>query len=37
VNLCGAYSFLEFGDGLDLEELANPLEAVRGTNSATPD
>ena len=30
VNLYGAYSFLDIGDGVDLQELVNLLEAARG-------
>ena len=37
VNLYGAYSFLEIGDGLDLQELVNLLETARDTDPATPD
>ena len=37
VNLYGAYSFLDIGDGVDLQELVNLLEASRGTGPATSD
>jgi hypothetical protein len=37
VNLYGAYSFLDIGDGVDLQELVNLLEASRGAGPATPD
>ena len=30
MNLYGAYSFLDIGDGVDLQELVNLLEAARG-------
>jgi Tn3 transposase DDE domain len=36
-NLYGAYRFLDIGDGVDLQELVNLLEASRGTGPATPD
>jgi hypothetical protein len=37
VNLYGAYSFLDIGDGVDLQELVNLLEAARGRGAAPPD
>src|SRR6266478_6405474 len=37
VNLYGAYSFLDIGDGVDLQELVNLLEAARGRGTAAPD
>jgi hypothetical protein len=37
VNLYGAYSFLDIGDGVDLQELVNLLEAARGRGAAAPD
>src|SRR4029077_17312917 len=37
VNLYGAYSFLDIGDGVDLQELVNLLEAARGRCAAAPD
>ena len=37
VNLSGAYSFLDIGDGVDLQELVNLLEAARGRGAAAPD
>ena len=37
VNLYGAYSFLDIGDGVDLQELVNLLEAARGGCAAAPD
>ena len=37
VNLYGAYSFLDIGDGVDLQELVNLLEAARGRGTAVPD
>jgi hypothetical protein len=37
VNLYGAYSFLDIGDGVDLRELVNLLEAARGRGAAAPD
>ena len=37
VNLYGAYSFLDIGDGVDLRELVNLLEAARGRGAAVPD
>ena len=37
VNLYGAYSFLDIGDGVDLQELVNLLEAARGRRAAAPD
>ena len=37
VNLYGAYSFLDIGDGVDLQELVNLLEAARGRDAAAPD
>jgi hypothetical protein len=36
-NLYGAYSFLDIGDGVDLQELVNLLEAARGRGAAAPD
>jgi hypothetical protein len=36
VNL-GAYSFLDIGDGVDLQELVNLLEAARDRGAAAPD
>ena len=33
----GAYTFLDIGDGVDLQELVNLLEAARGGCAATPD
>jgi len=36
VNLYGAYSFLDIGVGLDLQELVNLLEAARGRGAAAP-
>jgi hypothetical protein len=36
-NLCGAYSFLDIGDGVDLQELVNLLEVARGRGDAAPD
>jgi Tn3 transposase DDE domain len=36
-NLYGAYSFLDIGDGVDLQELVNLLEAARGRGDAAPD
>jgi hypothetical protein len=33
VNLYGAYSFLDIGDGVDLQELVNLLEAARGSQA----
>jgi hypothetical protein len=33
----GAYSFLDIGDGVDLQELVNLLEAARGRGAAAPD
>ena len=32
-----AYSFLDIGDGVDLQELVNLLEAARGRGAAAPD
>ena len=37
VNLYGAYSFLDIGDGVDLQGLVNLLEAARGRGAAAPD
>ena len=37
VNLYGAYSFLDIGDGVDLQELVNLVEAARGRGAAAPD
>ena len=37
VNLYGAYTFLDIGDGVDLQELVNLLEAARGGCAAAPD
>ena len=37
VNLYGAYSFLDIGDGVDIQELVNLLEAARGRGAAAPD
>ena len=37
VNLYGAYSFLDIGDGVDLQALVNLLEAARGRGAAAPD
>ena len=37
VNLYGAYSFLDIGDGVDLQELVHLLEAARGRDAAAPD
>ena len=37
VNLYGAYSFLDIGDGVDLRELVNLSEAARGRGAAAPD
>jgi hypothetical protein len=37
VNLYGAYSFLDIGDGVDLQELVNLLEEARGRDAAPPD
>jgi len=37
VNLYGAYTFLDMGDGVDLQELVNLLEAARGRGAAAPD
>ena len=37
VNLYGAYSFLDIGDGVDLQELVNLLEAARGRGATAPD
>ena len=37
VNVYGAYSFLDIGDGVDLQELVNLLEAARGRDAAAPD
>jgi hypothetical protein len=37
VNLYGAYSFLDIGDEVDLQELVNLLEAARGRDAAAPD
>ena len=37
VNLYGGYSFLDIGDGIDLQELVNLLEAARGRGAAAPD
>ena len=37
VNLYGAYSFLDIGDGVDLQELVNLLEAAHGRCAAAPD
>ena len=34
VNLYGAYSFLDIGDGVDLQELVNLLEAARGRGAS---
>ena len=36
VNLYGAYSFLDIGDGIDLQKLVNLLEAARGRGAAVP-
>ena len=36
-NLYGAYNFLDIGDGVDLQELVNLLEAARGRGAAAPD
>lgn len=36
-NLYGAYSFLDIGAGVDLQELVNLLEAARGRGDAAPD
>ena len=36
-NLYRAYSFLDIGDGVDLQELVNLLEASCDTGPATPD
>jgi len=36
-DLHEAYSFLDIGDGVDLQELVNLLEASRGRGPATPD
>ena len=33
----GAYSFLDMGDGVDLQGLVNLLEAARGRSAAVPD
>jgi hypothetical protein len=37
VNLYGTYSFLDMGDGVDLQRLVNLLEAARGRGAAVPD
>jgi hypothetical protein len=37
VNLYGAYSFLDIGEGVDLQGLVNLLEAARGRGAAVPD
>src|SRR5580704_10716149 len=37
VNLYGAYSFLDIGDGVDIQELVNLLEAASGRGAAAPD
>jgi hypothetical protein len=37
VNLYGVYSFLDIGDGVDLQGLVNLLEAARGGSEAAPD
>jgi hypothetical protein len=37
VNLYGAYSFLDIGDGVDIHELVNLLEAAHGRGAAVPD
>jgi hypothetical protein len=37
VNLYGAYSLLDIGAGVDLQELVNLLEAARGRGAAAPD
>src|SRR5271165_3075479 len=37
LNLYGACSFLDIGDGVDLQELVNLLEAARGRGAAAPD
>ena len=37
LNLYGAYSFLDMGDGVDLQGLVNLLEAARGRGAAVPD
>src|SRR4029077_4703585 len=37
VNLYGAYSFLDMGDGVDLQGLVNLLEAARGRGAVVPD
>jgi hypothetical protein len=34
---CRDYSFLDMGDGVDLQELVNILEAARGRGAAVPD
>ena len=36
VNLYGAHTFLDIGDGVDLQELVNLLEAARGGCAAAP-
>ena len=36
-NFYGAYTFLDIGDGVDLQELVNLLEAARGGCAAAPD
>ena len=37
VNLYGAYTFLDIGDGVDLQGLLNLLEAARGRGAAALD
>jgi len=37
VNLYGTYTFLDIGDGVDLQGLVNLLEAARGGCAAAPD
>ena len=37
VNLYGAYTFLDIGDGVDLQELVILLEAARDGCAAAPD
>jgi Tn3 transposase DDE domain len=37
VNLYGTYTFLDIGDGIDLQELVNLLEAAHGECAAAPD
>jgi hypothetical protein len=36
-NLYGAYTFLDIGDGVDLQELVKLLEEAHGGCAAAPD